>query len=210
MPFQSPRESPGIGLSGDLARPHIVSLKETTSPRAPLGVAPLPLDCILASPLSSRSLISWTVGLVDMGDLGNKRIVGIGVCEHRANRQENFGNGQSRTPLVPQDVQADAAVGVDIWVVDASGEVDLGRLEWVVGREVNGEEEDTARVRGFARAHNRGLPVEEVFANGAGGAGRRRVTAEVSELLVDTLKSHLVCFVGGCIRKGVSRDVGAK
>lgn len=73
-----------------------------------------------------------------------------------------FGDGQSRTPLVPQDIQADAAVGVDIRVVNASGEVDLGRLEWVVGREVNGEEEDTARVGGFARSHNRGLPVKLV------------------------------------------------
>ena len=29
-------------------------------------------------------------------------------------------------------------------MVDARGEVDLGRLEWVVGREVYGEEEDTS------------------------------------------------------------------
>lgn len=59
-----------------------------------------------------------------------------------------FRDGQSRAPLVSQDVQTDAAVGVDVGVVDASGEVDLGRLEGVVGREVNGKEEDTARVWG--------------------------------------------------------------
>jgi hypothetical protein len=50
--------------------------------------------------------------------------------------------------LVPQDVQTNAAVGVDVGVVDAGGEVDLGRLEGVVGREVNGKEEDTSRVWG--------------------------------------------------------------
>jgi hypothetical protein len=33
-------------------------------------------------------------------------------------------------------------------VVDACSEVDLGRLEGVVGREVNRKEEDTARVGG--------------------------------------------------------------
>jgi hypothetical protein len=55
-----------------------------------------------------------------------------------------LGNGECGAPLVPQDVQTDAAVGVDVGVVDASGEVDLGRLEGVVGREVNGQEEDTA------------------------------------------------------------------
>lgn len=55
-------------------------------------------------------------------------------------------DGQGRAPLVPQDIQTDTAVGVDVGVVDAGGEVNLGRLEWVVGREVNGEEEDASRV----------------------------------------------------------------
>ena len=59
-----------------------------------------------------------------------------------------FGNGESRAPLVSQNVQTDAAVRVDVGVVDASGEVDLGGLEGVVGREVDGKEEDTARVWG--------------------------------------------------------------
>lgn len=35
-------------------------------------------------------------------------------------------------------------------MVDAGCEVDLGRLEGVVGREVNSQEEDTARVWGLA------------------------------------------------------------
>ena len=61
-----------------------------------------------------------------------------------------FGDGQRWAPLVSQNVQADAAVGVDVGVVDARGEVDLGRLERVVGREVDGEEEDAARVRRVA------------------------------------------------------------
>jgi hypothetical protein len=48
-----------------------------------------------------------------------------------------LGDGQSGAPLVSQDVQADAAVGVDVGVVDAGGEVDLRRLEGVVGGEVD-------------------------------------------------------------------------
>ena len=46
--------------------------------------------------------------------------------------------------MVPQDIQTDAAVRVDIGVVDASGEVDLWRLEGVVGREVDIQEENAA------------------------------------------------------------------
>lgn len=50
--------------------------------------------------------------------------------------------------MVPQDIQTNAAVGVDVGVVDAGGEVDLRRLEGVVGGEVNGKEEDTSGVWG--------------------------------------------------------------
>jgi hypothetical protein len=39
--------------------------------------------------------------------------------------------------LVSQNVQADAAVGVDVGVIDAGGEVDLRGLKWVVGREMD-------------------------------------------------------------------------
>jgi hypothetical protein len=61
-----------------------------------------------------------------------------------------FRDGQSGTPLISKNVQADAAVAVDVGVVDAGGEVDLGRLEGVVCGEMDGEEEDTARVWGVA------------------------------------------------------------
>ena len=48
--------------------------------------------------------------------------------------------------MVSQDIQTDAAVRVDIGVVDTSGEVELWGLEGVVGREVNVQEEKTAGV----------------------------------------------------------------
>ena len=129
------------------------------------------LDGVFASPLASSGLVPGAVGLVDVGDLGNQRIVGVGVGQHGADRQEDwdklvrrleltcnegvltFRDGQSRAPLVSQDVQADAAARVDVGVVDAGGEVDLGRLEGVVGREVDGEEENTAGVWEIGRAH---------------------------------------------------------
>jgi len=49
--------------------------------------------------------------------------------------------------LVSQNVQADGAVGVDIRVVDAGGEVDLGRLEGVVCGKVDGKEKHAALER---------------------------------------------------------------
>ena len=57
-----------------------------------------------------------------------------------------LGDGERRAPLVPQNIQADGAVAVDVGVVNAGGEVDLRGLEGVVCGEVDGEEEDAAGV----------------------------------------------------------------
>ena len=58
-----------------------------------------------------------------------------------------FRDGQCWTPLIPQNVQANRAVGVDVGVVDLRRERDLRGLEGVVGGESDGEEEDAASVR---------------------------------------------------------------
>jgi hypothetical protein len=57
-----------------------------------------------------------------------------------------FRDRESRTPLIPQYIQADTSVAVDVGMVDAGGEVDLRRLERVVCGEVDGEEEDATGV----------------------------------------------------------------
>jgi hypothetical protein len=49
-----------------------------------------------------------------------------------------FTNRQSRTPLVSQDIQTDASIGINVGVVDSCDEVDLWWLERVVGGEVDG------------------------------------------------------------------------
>ena len=48
--------------------------------------------------------------------------------------------------MVPQDVQADRTVRVDVGVVDLGREADLGWLEGVVGRERDGKEEHASGV----------------------------------------------------------------
>lgn len=50
--------------------------------------------------------------------------------------------------MVSQNVEADAAIAVDVGVVDTGGKVDLGWLEGVVGRETDLQEENTAGERG--------------------------------------------------------------
>lgn len=51
----------------------------------------------------------------------------VAVGEQRADGQQDLGHRQRRAPLVLQNVQADAAVAVDVAVVDARTEGDLQR-----------------------------------------------------------------------------------
>ena len=82
-----------------------------------------------------------------MRNIRHERVVRVGIRQHRANRQQHLGDRQRRAPLVPQDVQTDRPVRVDVRVIDLGREADLGRLEGVVGGEGDGEEEHAARVR---------------------------------------------------------------
>lgn len=138
-------------------------------------LTPLGLDSVLLSPLTRRLLVLLPVGLVGVSNLRHERIVGVGVSQHGADRQEDwmiisiqsmflfwdgqtrvaaaaaaltFADGQGWRPLVAQDVEADATIAVDVGVVDAGAEVDLGGLEGVVCGEVDGEEEYTTGVWG--------------------------------------------------------------
>ena len=44
-------------------------------------------------------------------------------------------------------------------MVDFRGEVELGRLEWVISWEMDVQEENTSGIRRIIWAHNGGLPV---------------------------------------------------
>ena len=48
--------------------------------------------------------------------------------------------------MIPQDVKADTAVGIDVGVIDTRSKVHLRGLEWVVGGESNAQEEYARRV----------------------------------------------------------------
>lgn len=123
------------------------------------------LNGILSSPFPGRRFVSRAISLVDVCDFRNKRVIRVGIGEHRADREKNwigtisvlnglkrvwieitFGDGQSGTPLVSQDIKAYASVGIDIWVINASSEVYFWRFKRIVGREMNRQKEDTTRV----------------------------------------------------------------
>jgi len=102
---------------------------------------------VLSSPFSSRSLVFRLVSLVDLSNFWHQGVIRVGVRQQGADREEDLGDGQSWGPLLLEDIEADGSVGVDIWMIDPGGEIDLWRLEWVVSWEVDVQEENTTGVR---------------------------------------------------------------
>lgn len=49
-----------------------------------------PLDCVLPGPLPSCGLVPRAVRLVYVGNLRDKRVVRVGVRQHRADGEENY------------------------------------------------------------------------------------------------------------------------
>ena len=49
------------------------------------------LDGVLSCPLSGCSLVARTISLVDMCDLGNERVVRVGVGQHGADGKQDCG-----------------------------------------------------------------------------------------------------------------------
>mmetsp|Transcript_50040 Transcript_50040/g.154611 ORF Transcript_50040/g.154611 Transcript_50040/m.154611 type:complete len:225 (-) Transcript_50040:18-692(-) len=151
---------------------------------------------VAAGPLAGRRVELLAVALVHLRHVRHQRIVRVRVRQQRAHRQQHLADRQRRRPLVLQDVQADAAVGVDVRVEDLRRELQARRLERVVGREVDVEEEEPARVRRVLGTDDGRLPVEQVaLRHRPGRRVRRRVLLHVAQLLLDAAEGH-----GGRVR----------
>ena len=61
--------------------------------------------------------------------------------------------------MVFQDVETDATVGVDVWVINFGYELALRRLEGVVGGEEDIQEENTACIWRIFWAHDSSIPM---------------------------------------------------
>ena len=86
------------------------------------------LHGILRRPLSGRAIVPSLIGLQKLRNVGDKGVFGIGIGQKRANGKQDLANGQCRTPLILQNIQANTAVRVNVAVIDTCREMDLGRL----------------------------------------------------------------------------------
>jgi len=90
--------------------------------------------------------------------------------------------------LVLQNIQeGELAVGVDVWMVDSRGEVNLRWFEWVIGGEKDFQEKNTSSVRRVIWSHDGGLPVVWILLiDWSGGAVGRRVLFKVDEFILNS------------------------
>ena len=92
--------------------------------------------------------------------------------------------------MILKNIQANGTVGVDIWVVDSCGEVDLGWLEWVVSWEMDVQEVDTSGIWRVIWSHDGSLPVILVLlVDWSGGAVGGWIFSKINEFFLDSLDS---------------------
>ena len=130
---------------------------------------------------------------IKMGNLRNKWIIWVCIGQEGTEREQNLRDRESRWPLVLENVQTDTSIRVDVAVIDPSRESALGRLEWIVGRETNIDEEYSSGVWGVVWAHDSRLPCELVFLiertswTVCGG-----IFSEINKFLLDSFQSHIL------------------
>ncbi len=55
-------------------------------------------------------------------------ITRVRISQHGADGEKDFGDSKGGRPLITENIQADASVAVDVWVIYPRGEVDLKRM----------------------------------------------------------------------------------
>lgn len=86
----------------------------------------------------------------------------VWLTQKTLQRQQHTPDVQNGAPLVLENVQANPALHVDVWVVDGSLEADLRRDIWVASGELEIEFESEAGVGSAFWADDGSSPVKEV------------------------------------------------
>lgn len=142
--------------------------------------------------LPRKRIMGNTISAKQISNVRNQRIVRVWIRQEGADRKKNLCNGQSRRPLVLQNVKADAARPTNVTVVDLGYKLYLGRRKGVVYRELDVEAKYTSLIGCCIWTNNGGLPTKEIrFVYRASGAIEHRLLVNLLKLLGYPLESHL-------------------
>lgn len=84
-------------------------------------------------PLPRDTIMFLAILQVQRGDAANERVARVTVCEKRTYREEHFGNGESRRPVVFEDIQTYVTLTVDVTMINTGLECYLKkqRKQWL-------------------------------------------------------------------------------
>ena len=130
----------------------------------------------------------------NFGNLNRKKVLkdrqGLGqskgswLIEGLMIKTSTFLYGESRRPLVFENVKTDSAVAVDVGMVDSGDEGDFRGFEGVISREVDVQEKHPSSVGRVFRPQNSRLPVKLVFVVlRSSRTVRRRVSWQIYQFL---------------------------
>lgn len=139
------------------------------------------LHRILRRPFPRSAIVPSFVSFEKLGNVWDQRVIGVRVGEQTANGKQNLTDGQGGTPLVLQNIQTDTSIRVDVAVIDASSEMNLWRLEWIVRRKVDIEEENATCIGRVIGSHDSCLPVEHVITDWTCGTVGWRVLPQIDQ-----------------------------
>eukprot|EP00001_Collodictyon_triciliatum_P032568 05895_6 len=110
---------------------------------------PVKLSSVPLGPFSCCSFIP-TIFLKNSGNLRNKRVIWIRVCQKRANGKKHF--NRRRAPLIA-NIQTNVTV-IYIGVINTSNKLNFWWLKWVVGWKIYIKKKNPSCVRRIPRAYN--------------------------------------------------------
>merc|ERR1712216_1089470 len=101
---------------------------------------------ILCDPLACGLVMLGPVLEIQLCNFWYQWVTGVCIAEQGRDREQDLGDGESRAPLILQDVEAYRSICIHVAMINLCRESTLGRLEGVVSREGDVQEEDSALV----------------------------------------------------------------
>ncbi len=73
-------------------------------------ITSLDLHGVFGRPLPCGAVVLDSVGFQELGNVGDERVIRVGVGKERTNTKQNLAYGEGGTPLILENVEADATI----------------------------------------------------------------------------------------------------
>ena len=133
---------------------------------------------VLESPLAGNFIVPGSIGRIDLSNLWLQGVAWVRLLHQVHDRQQHFADRQTGRPLfLPQNVEANPPVTVDVGMVNFSPESALWRLQRISVRHSYSQVEETLSVGRILGTRDSRLPrVQVVFVCGPNFDQRRQLT----------------------------------